>query len=211
MHIKLLIIGLSFCQITFSQSELDKVVNGSCDCITASTADINDYDSYLGLIMDCASPLIVENSKELAKELGISNHDDMASIEKIGSKVGERLVVECPRFMELTFKVLGEDPEMMDDVIEEIQTDDTEDFSIEQGTILSISKDIPCLITLKNTQNETLNFYWMESININEQYISHPDALKGKKVNLVYYNGEIYNPQLGEYQTRKVLTELTVE
>ena len=211
MRIKLFLFSIIISQFTFSQSELYKVVNSSCDCITTSTAEVFDYDSYLGLIMECASPLIVQNSKELAKELGISDRDEMAVIEQIGSKVGERLVIECPRFTELTFKVLGDDPEMMNDVIEEIQEDKTEDFSIEQGTIISISDEIPCLITLKNAENETLNFYWMESITINENFISNPGSLKGKKVNVVYYLSEIYNPKVGDYQSRKVLVELTVE
>ena len=47
MKSRLIIIGLLISQISFSQSELDKVVNGSCACITESTADVFDYDSYL--------------------------------------------------------------------------------------------------------------------------------------------------------------------
>ena len=208
MKSRLIIIGLLISRISFSQSELDKVVNGSCACITESTADVFDYDSYLSLIMDCASPLIIQNTKELARELGITEKDEMVAIEQIGSKVGERLVVECERFTELTFKVLGDDSEMMNDVIKE---DETEDFLIEQGTILSISNEIPCLITMRNSQDETLNFYWMEPININEQFVTNPDSLKGKKVNIVFYLGEVYNPKIGAYQARKILSELTVE
>ena len=211
MKVKLLLIVLFTSQFIFSQSEFDKVVNGSCDCITASTTEVFDYDSYLSLIMECASPLIVQHSKELGRELGISDKDEMESIEQIGAKVGERLVIECPRFTELTFKVLGDDPQMMDEVIEEIQEDETEDFSIEQGTVISVSKEIPCLISLKSEQNETLNFYWMEPININEQFVANPDSLKGKKVNIVYYTGDIYNPKNKEYQSRKFLVELVVE
>jgi hypothetical protein len=211
MKSRLIIIGLIISQFSFSQSELDKVVNGSCACITESTADVFDYDSYLSLIMDCASPLIIQNTNELARELGITEKDEMAAIEQIGSKVGERLVVECEQFTELTFKILGEDSEMMNDVIEEIKEDETEDFLIEQGTILSISNEIPCLITMRNSQDETLNFYWMEPININEQFVTNPDSLKGKKVMIVFYLGEVHNPKIGAYQARKILTELTVE
>jgi len=211
MKSRLIIIGLIISQFSFSQSELDKVVNGSCACITESTADVFDYDSYLSLIMECASPLIIQNTNELTRELGITEKDEMAAIEQIGAKVGERLVVECERFTELTFKILGDDSEMMNDVIEEIKEDETEDFLIEQGTILSISNEIPCLITMRNSQDETLNFYWMEPININEQFITNPDSLKGKKVMIVFYLGEVYNPKIGAYQARKILSELTVE
>jgi hypothetical protein len=173
--------------------------------------DIIDYDSYLQLIMECVSPLIIQNSKGLAKEIGLSEKDEIEAIEKIGTKVGERLVVECDRFTELTFKVLGDDEQMMDEVIEELQEDEAEDLMIDQGKILSISKDIPCLVSVLNSQNETLNYYWIEPININEQFITNPESLKGKKVNIVYYLGEIYNPKTKSYESKKVLTELTIE
>lgn len=211
MKTKFLIICIIISNYTLAQSELDKVVNGSCDCITASTSAIVDYDSYLELIMECVSPLIVQNSKELARELGISDDDELTSIELIGSQVGEKLVIECPRFTELTFQLLGDDPQMMDEVIEKIQENEEDNLLIEEGTILSISKEIPCVVILKNAQNETMNYYWIESININERFISDPGSLKGKKANIVYYLGEIYNPKIGEYQTRKILSELTVE
>lgn len=191
----------------FGQSTMDKTVTESCDCITASDAVVVDYDSYLNLIIQCASPAIVKNTEALTRELGITQMDNMEAIEKIGEEVGERLVLECPRFSEITFKVLGEDPTLMEVALDEY--DDEENEMIEQGTIVNISKDIPCQVTLKTNSDETLNFFWIEPIDVDDQYVLSPDKLKGKKVNIVYYYAEIYDAKNGNYQSKKVLIEMT--
>jgi hypothetical protein len=205
---KILLVSTLFMNVyLFGQSTMDKTVGEACDCITASTVEVVDYDSYLDLIIKCASPVIVGNTDALSRELGISEMDDMSAIEKIGEKVGERLVLECPRFSEITFKVLGDDPTLMEETLDEY--DEDSDEMIEHGTVVSISKEIPCQITLKTDSDETLNFLWIEPIDIDEQYVSSPDKLKGKKVNIVYYYSEVYDPKNGTYQSKKVLIELT--
>lgn len=205
---KILFVLILFCNVfAYGQSTMDRTVTESCDCITASNANVVDYDSYLDLIIQCASPAIVKNSDALTVELGISEMDNMAAIEKIGEKVGERLILECPRFSEITFKVMGEDPTLMEEAMDEYGEEDDE--MIEQGTIVSISKEIPCQVTLKTSSDETLIFLWIEPINIDEHYVSSPDKLKGKKVNIVYYYTEVYDAKNGTYQSKKVLIELS--
>lgn len=199
------------CQLAaFGQGAMDRTLKDACDCIDAYTEEVTDYDSYMNLIIQCASPLIVQNADELSKELGIEDKTQMDAIEEIGSKVGERLVMECPRFTEITFKVLGEDPTLMEEVMEDYGNEEESDL-IESGTVVSITKEVPCQITLKNEMGETLNFLWTDPIGIEDTYISHPDKLKGKNVDLVYYMAEIYDPKNGSYQTRKVLIEVTVK
>lgn len=193
------------------QSVMDKTVNESCICITESKEEVFDYDSYLNLIMQCASPSIMQNSEKLQRELGIEDKDELEAIEEIGSKVGERLVMECPRFAEITIKVMGEDPELMEEVMDELNEDSEDSEMIDAGTIVSISKEIPCQISLKNDQGETLNYLWLEPISIDDQYLANPDGLKGKKVSLVYYFSEIYDAKSGSYQTRKILIELNIQ
>lgn len=56
-----------------------------------------------------------------------------------------------------------------------------------------------------------MNFLWTEQIDIENQYVTNPDSLKGKKVRIVYYNSEFYDAQSGVYMTRKVLIELTLQ
>jgi hypothetical protein len=200
------------CQFTaFGQGAMDRTLKDACDCVNAYTKEVSDYDSYMNLIIECASPLIVQNADELSKELGISGKSQMEAIEEIGSQVGERLVVECPRFTEITFKVLGEDPTLMEEVMDEYSEEGDENGLIESGSVVSITKEIPCQIKVKNDMGETLNFLWTDPIGIEDTYISHPEKLKGKNVELVYYMTEIYDPKSGSYQTRKVLAEVRVK
>src|SRR5574343_159563 len=162
--------------------------------------------------LESASPVILKNQEELKDELNITTRDEMAAIEEIGSKVGERLVLECPKFMELTLKVMGEDEEMMDMALDEYSDLESEGEEItEAGTVVTINKAFPCQITIKNQQGETLNFIWTDPIDIDEQFVSNPDNLKGRKENIVYFYGELYDAQSGEYVSRKILTELTLQ
>lgn len=194
----------------FGQGAMERTLDDACDCINNYTEEVSNYDQYMNLIIQCASPLIVQNADELSKELGLEEMDQMEQIEAIGEKVGERLVMECPKFTEITFKVIGEDPTLMEEVMDEYSEEEESDGMIESGTILSVSKEIPCQVTLKNDMGEMLNFLWTDPIGIEEAYISNPDKLKGKKVDIVYYMGMIYSPKDGKYQDRKVLIEINV-
>jgi hypothetical protein len=196
-----------------AQTTMDKTLEIACDCINEKNSDdVVDYDSYLALVIECASPVILKNQEKLKDELNITTRDEMEAIEEIGGKVGERLVVECPKFMEITMNVLGEDEEMMDIALDEYTENESEyNDLIEEGTVFSVNKSFPCQLTIKNNQGETLNFLWTEQIDIENQYVSNPDSLKGKKVRLVYYNGEFYDALSGVYMTRKVLIEVTLQ
>lgn len=201
------------CFTVMAQTTMDKTLETACDCINKKNSeDVVDYDSYLALVIECASPVILKNQEELKDELNITTRDEMAAIEEIGGKVGERLVLECPKFMELTLKVLGEDEEMMDMALDEYSDTEAEnDEMTEAGTVVTINKAFPCQITLKNQEGETLNFIWTDPIDIDDQFVSNPDNLKGRKVNIVYFYGELYDAQSGEYVSRKILTELTLQ
>lgn len=201
------------CFSVMAQTTMDKTLETACDCINKKNSeDVVDYDSYLALVIECASPVILKNQEELKDELNITTRDEMAAIEEIGGKVGERLVLECPKFMELTLKVLGEDEEMMDMALDEYSDTEAEDDEMtEAGTVVTINKAFPCQITLKNQEGETLNFIWTDPIDIDEQFVSNPDNLKGRKVNIVYFYGDLYDAQSGEYVSRKIITELTLQ
>jgi len=209
----LLFIMVTSCFTVMAQTTMDKTLETACDCINKKNSeDVVDYDSYLALVIECASPVILKNQEELKDELNITTRDEMAAIEEIGGKVGERLVLECPKFMELTLKVLGEDEEMMDMALDEYSDTEAEnDEMTEAGTVVTINKAFPCQITLKNQEGETLNFIWTDPIDIDDQFVSNPDNLKGRKVNIVYFYGELYDAQSGEYVSRKILTELTLQ
>lgn len=209
----LLLIMVTSCFSVMAQTTMDKTLETACDCINKKNSeDVVDYDSYLALVIECASPVILKNQEELKDELNITTRDEMVAIEEIGGKVGERLVLECPKFMELTLKVLGEDEEMMDMALDEYSDTEAEDDEMtEAGTVVTINKAFPCQITLKNQEGETLNFIWTDPIDIDDQFVSNPDNLKGRKVNIVYFYGDLYDAQSGEYVSRKIIMELTLQ
>jgi hypothetical protein len=106
--------------------------------------------------------------------------------------------------------VLGEDPELMEQALGDYN-DDYEDESelIESGVVISVSKEIPCQVSVKNELGETLNFLWINYIIAPDNFVAKPETLVGKKIDIVYYLDDIFNPKSGEYQSRKILIELT--
>ena len=66
----------------------------------------------------------------------------------------------------------------MDEVMDEYDEEGEGEGMIESGTVVSVSKEVPCQITVKNDMGETLNFLWIDPIGIEEAYISYSDMLK---------------------------------
>ena len=206
----------------YAQSTTDQVLEESCECIENSNDNISDYESYMGLLVDCMSTKMIIYSDELQEEMGIE--DGPYAMEQMGEKLGERLALECPKFMELTMKVMGQDEEfqemVMDEMLEEYE-DDNDDFEFDdsylndlfetvEGKVLSVSDHFPCEIKVENDEGETLKLYWLDYIVIDDMYVSSPKLLVGKKIEAEYMKEEYIEPSKGEYVTKKLLITMDV-
>jgi hypothetical protein len=115
------------------------VIDKSCNCLNNEKTAVKNYDEFMGLIVKCVSPNLGDNLQDLKTEFGITEKDLMKSMEMIGEKIGEQMVYDCPKFAEMTMKLLGEDQEFQDLAIEELSKESTATERLaEDGTITTV-------------------------------------------------------------------------
>ncbi len=204
---------LTLCLLTGSivaQKASKIVVDKSCNCLNKEKTGVKNYDEFMSLIVKCVSPNLGDNLQELKIEFGISEKDLMKSMEMIGEKIGEKMVYDCPKFAEMTMKLLGEDKDFQDLAIDELSKDNNSLERIaDDGTIISIqATGFPCVIGIKTDSGETVNLLWIEEITMDQDYLENPIKLKGKKTAFVYEMRKIYDPKLKKYVSKKVLLEM---
>jgi len=195
-----------------AQKASKMVIDKSCNCLNKETTEIKNYDEFMSLIVKCVSPNLGDNLQELKTEFGITEKDLMKSMEMIGQKIGEQMVYDCPKFTEMTMKLLGEDKEFQDLAIEELsnESNDSERLA-EDGTITTIDVTaFPCQLSIQTEGGETFNLLWLDEITIDETYIQNPSKLKGKKIQFVYEMRKLYDPKLKKYVSKKVLLEMNL-
>ncbi len=186
------------------------VVDKSCDCLNNEKTAVKNYDEFMGLIVKCVSPNLGDNLQELKTEFGITEKDLMKSMEMIGEKIGEQMVYDCPKFAEMTMKLLGEDKEFQDLAIEELSNENSGSERLaDDGTISSIdAASFPCQLSIQTEGGETINVLWLDEITIDQTYVENPSKLKGKKIQFVYEMRKLYDPKLKKYVSKKVLLEM---
>lgn len=200
----------------FAQGVTDIVLDESCNCIENYKKKVRNYDEYLGMIMECMGPNMFTYSEELGKELGIDT-DEPDAMEAIGEKMGERMAMECPKFMEYTIQMLGEDEKFREETIQSIGNSVNEDdeleeelFIYETGRITDISETIPCTITVVNEDDESIKVLWLYRLSIDDKYIQNPKSLINKNVSIEYMFDDVYDPSKGAYAAKKVLFDLII-
>lgn len=188
------------------------VIDKSCDCLNNQNTNIKNYEEFMGLIVECVSPNLGNNLQELKTEFGITEKDLMKSMEMIGEKIGEQMVYDCPKFAEITMKLLGEDKEFQDLAIEELSKEKIQSEHLaEDGTIISVDiASFPCQLSIQTESGETFNVLWLDEITIDQLYIENPAKLKGKKIQFVYEMRKLYDPKLKKYVSKKVLLEMSL-
>lgn len=186
------------------------VIDKSCNCLNNEITTVKNYDEFMSLIVKCVSPNFGDNLQELKTEFGITEKDLAKSMEMIGEKIGEKLVYDCPKFAEMTMKLLGEDKEFQDMAIEEMSKGNSDSERLaEDGTIISIDlASFPCQLSIQTESGETINVLWLDEITIDQTYIENPAKLKGKKIQFVYEMRKLYDPKLKKYVSKKVLLEM---
>ena len=186
------------------------VIDKSCNCLNNEKTTVKNYDEFMSLIVKCVSPNLGDKLQDLKTEFGITEKDLMKSMEMIGEKIGEQMVYDCPKFAEMTMKLLGEDQEFQDLAIEEISKEgNAAERLAEDGMITAVDvTSFPCQISIQTEGGETINVLWLDEITIDQTFVDNPSKLKGKKIQFVYEMRKLYDPKLKKYVSKKVMLEV---
>ena len=196
----------------FTQTAMDKTIKNSCNCFERETGSTSNYDEYMALAVKCLSPELLSNVEGLKKELGITEKDPVRAMERVGEKVGQRLVMECGAFAKLTSNIMAENEDMVELVQEHIDKRQTAARPmIDAGMIMVVSESFPLTLTVKTESGESILLLVFDKITMDSSYQQNPSKLKGKQIDFVYESREIYDPVYKKFVFKKVLVELNVK
>lgn len=185
------------------RSAIDKAVDSTCKCLEAVKAKIKspeDFDKYgEGCVIKSAIPFLPEIAKEEKIPLDELGDDDEIG-DKMGKKIGLKLVTDCPVFLELVAQYSGEDDEDEGEVTGKLK-----------GTVTSVEAGDHLYINVKEETGKIVKLVWLQYFPGVDDFKSSPDALKGKKVSVQWKQVEVYAVKQKDFVTVKQVVKLAVE
>ncbi len=197
-----------------TEEQLDKMTVATCNCAEKKDFSKITSDAYqmeLGLCIISALEVLPEKER---KKINLTDGESMGSL---GEKIGLRMASKCPKVLMVISKL------EMDRQKEEKATDVSKENgnmppppptggtgSI-SGTIKEIKEsDFVTIVLIDDSQKE-YRLLWINHFRGESDYISNPQMLKGKKVEIGYYENERYVPQMKEYVSFKNIYEIKVK
>lgn len=177
-----------------TENELDQISDFTCECLTKKKikkSELEKLELELGLCM-------MESVSKAKVDLDFTDEDVMTTL---GEKVGVRMAVSCPPFMELIGLMMEDDPNFLDDE-EEVRK-----ISF-QGELSKLNKDQFVTIELKSEDGKKHTFYWFEYFEGANILKDNTNFLMNKKINIEYKEVEYYFPKYDDYVKIKVITKL---
>lgn len=194
---KIILIVILFLSINVTgqtEIELNQISDLTCNCLTKKKIKKNEIEKLeleLGLCM-------MEAVSKAKVELAFTDENVMTNL---GEKVGLRMAVSCPPFMELIGVMMEEDPNFLDDD-KEIKTNTF------QGKFSKLNKDQFITLELRGQDDKKHIFYWFEYFEGANILKENTDFLLNKKINIEYKEVEYYFPKYDDYVKIKVITKL---
>ncbi|HEY1040865.1 MAG TPA: hypothetical protein VGF30_15725 [Bacteroidia bacterium] len=200
---------LTFALFTASihaQKNSEKAAAETCDCF--NKMDIPDnisHEEYEKILTTCLEKPIATYYEKICKELKIAADNTPESYEAVGTKIGGKLVENCPKFMKMAVKA------------EENKNSGTAPKTIEEegkegsasGVVKSIDKKDFYYISIENTMGNKESFIWLRFFKGSTPFENNPASQVGKKIAVKYREIRCFSPDMGDYVIKKEITEIT--
>ncbi|WP_438966672.1 hypothetical protein [Flavobacterium sp.] len=170
---------------------LVKLSEATCDCSQDKEFTKENYEMTLGL---CLFEAVGKYEKDVEKHYG---KDYMSKIEDIGGDVGEKIAFNCPKLLQVIMdNALEDDSEMTED----------EDEMLE-GTYTSTNVDGFLFVNMKENSGKTHQLLLINSFD--NAYLITDKVLKANdKIEVYYFEAELYNAKTAKYENFKVITDI---
>lgn len=193
-----LIVLFSFFAVTKieAQDYLSKITSQSCDCLSEieETTDREQFNLELGLcIIDAAVPY--------KKELKRDHQIDLDNINEDGTRLGEMIGM----------RMAGVCPQEIMKIANNTQDETYEDLgAYTSGTITKIENEQFVVFSLKDESGKNIKLYWLYYIDSELDLETNYTSLLGKKVEVFYYETEMFDVRINEYKTFFVIEEINL-
>ena len=178
--------------VSYSNAQTDEdyeeVARQTCACLSQKEITKDNIEMVMGVcILDALS------KNEHFKDIDWTDEEEM---EKIGERVGFKMILFCPEFFvesEAFQEYLEEQPD----------EDDTRVTGELEGKMVNFEKDGLMYVILIDDNNRKHKLLWLTPFD-GDGFLT--DQL-GKKVKFQYVMLDIYEPRLNEYVSKKVITK----
>jgi hypothetical protein len=195
---RILIVLLTAASLTsFAQKASDKAVKQSCDCMSKINMK-QEYSAIDKAFEGCLINAVMANLGGLTKEYKFDITDEAAS-EKVGEKIGLKLVEQCPAFLEYAALAASQDDE------EEEDADKKPEYEFSEGVVADVRDGELLAITLEENSGDRRVFYVTESFYGGEDLLKDIAHLKSKKLKLGWVNKNLYDSASKSFKERKVV------
>ena len=201
MKRNLFILSLFFISTQFlAQDYKQKFIKEVCECVSkvdVSGKTTTERQTQFGL---CAFKHYQPYQKQLKRDFNIDILTDIANETKMtefGAKVGLLMATECPEAFS----------NIMKDENEQKTSEESSEMLI-SGTVTKIEKDNFVVFHLVG-DNKILNkFYWISTVESDLDLPKEYQSLLKKKVNITYYNTQIFDSKIDDYKNLNIISSL---
>jgi len=203
----ILLIAFAILTLTVSaQKSAEKAANETCDCINkANVPDDISNEDWQKILTDCLGQPLIKYYEKICKENKIAADQGQDSYEAVGTKIGAKLVDNCPKFMKMAMR--AEDNKNAGTVAKTEEEVGKEGSAT--GVVKSVDKKDFYAITIENTMGSKETFIWLRFFKGSTPFENNPLGQVGKKVTVKYRELRCYSPEMGDYVIKKEITEIT--
>jgi hypothetical protein len=145
--------------------------------------------------------------KHLDRIMDVEGTRDMDEVdfEKVGQKVGIKLMTDCPIFIKVIMPLIEGELESSPDEEEEDEVKTT------SGEVTEITETNFVILKLKEADGSIKRFYWLTKFKGAENFDNDPQNCKGKKISIKWRFVEVYNPAGKSFSKERVITGITLQ
>jgi hypothetical protein len=191
--------------IAQTDEQIEEISNKTCECLKKKSEELNDASS--GQLQMELGFCMIGAASDAGVDIDLT---DASGMEELGQRVGFQMTFSCPDFMEMLSKMMNEDPELMEEILEESDRDLSFLNSESTGKVLDVSSGDFVTMKIKSDKGRKETYYWMEHFEGSDLLDNDGAAIRGKNISVTYYKMEVYSPKLEDYLQIRIIRSLKI-
>lgn len=191
----LLISQAIFAQKLSKEKLVEKISQGTCECISKKEITKENLEVSLGL---CMIQDFSKYEKDIEKHYGKNVISNDSKMEALGSDVGIHMATNCPAFLKIVMANM--DDEEAEEVIEEEELFVT-------GKFADLKTEQFITFLVKENSGKSNNFILLN--NFDNAFLITDNVLKTNElVEVYYYELELYDAKIKKFVTYKIVSDI---
>jgi hypothetical protein len=189
-----------------TEKEIEKVADGTCECLKGKSNELKELSSS-ELQMELGLCMLAAMGSE-----GVDIDDISAgNMEAFGEKVGFQMAFSCPDFMAMIGQMIEEDPELVEEFMDDSDSEYYFGYASSAGSVLSVNTNEFVSLKLNSENGRKETYYWFEHFEGAHLLENDGAAIIGKEVIVEYDEIELYSPKLEDYTYVRMLRSLKIQ